>query len=605
MQTIVINLKRDLEKRQAFLDNNSRHLKDFVVADAVEGREISPDDLHRMGLKTNKNWRDPIRKRTLTHGEVGCFLSHRKAWGIAAETNEHVLVLEDDIELQGPIPDDLDDLCGDGLLYLHWYEMKQAGAKEDRPCYPYWTCAYVVSPTAAKELLAGNTIIPTDEYISYMSDRVALRSHKSELFKLTRTRSTTEPANHLDYFIDFKSHVLTVASDRSKADKLYASAAENGINILNLWPDGKQWNGGLQNYSTGGAVKLNLLRKHLQLLPAEDVVVFLDGYDTFITKPLEHIIRRYLAFNCEVLCQAERYAWPYKSLMWPPSHTPYRYLCSGVIIGRVRELRKILVDELIQPDLSDQFHLQQKYLSGLHDMKLDHEMYVSCTSDPHVEVKDGQLFNNLTSCTSCIMHGNGGPDQKKIFSSLYNDAFPPLPYFRVTDYKVIGDEMLLVNYKTAEQCQEWIDIAETYGTWAPHESDPHPTHDIDLNKLGLMEEAEDFFNRLAPLMHRYWSPTLHYHLRKAFMLKYSPDTQTGLTLHNDSAMITGSVKLNDDYEGAILRWPRQQISNADIPVGKMILFPGMVTHGHHVDQLTKGTKYSATFWTARFKGDRL
>ena len=605
MHTLVISLKRDLEKRQAFISNNSKHLLSFEVVDAVDGREITQDDIHRLGLKTNKNWRDPLRKRTLTHGEVGCFLSHRKAWEVAVATNEHLLILEDDIQLLGDLPDGLDDLCGDGLLYLHWYEMNKAGAKEDRPCYPYWTCAYVVSPAAAKELLTGKTIIPTDEYISYMSDRVELKSYDSGLIKLTRTPSTTEPANHGDYFIDFKSHVLTVASDRNKADKLYASAAENGIDILNLWPEGKQWNGGLQNFSTGGAVKLNLLRKHLQLLPAEDVVVFLDGYDTFFTRPLEHIIRRYLAFNCEVLCQAERYAWPYKCLMWPPSHTPYRYLCSGVIVGRVRELRKILVDELQSPDLSDQFHLQQKYLSGLYDMKLDHEMYVSCTSDVHVEVKDGQLFNNLTGCTSCIMHGNGGPDQKKLFSDLYNQAFPPLPYFRVTDYKVIGDEMLLVDYKSQEQCQEWIDLAETYGDWAPHEADPHPTHDIHLKKLGLMEEADDFFQRLAPLINRHWSPTKHYHLRKAFLLKYSPDTQTGLTLHNDSSMITGSVKLNDDYDGAILRWPRQQISNADIPVGKMILFPGMVTHGHHVDQLTRGTKYSATFWTARFKGDLL
>ena len=66
-----------------------------------------------------------------------------------------------------------------------------------------------------------------------------------------------------------------------------------------------------------------------------------------------------------------------------------------------------------------------------------------------------------------------------------------------------------------------------------------------------------------------------------------------------------SVKLNDDYEGATLYWPRQDVSNADIPIGKMILFPGMVTHGHYVSPLTSGTKYSATFWTARYKGDYL
>ena len=54
--------------------------------------------------------------------------------------------------------------------------------------------------------------------------------------------------------------------------------------------------------------------------------------------------------------------------------------------------------------------------------------------------------------------------------------------------------MLLVDYKNQEQCQEWIDLAETHGGWAPHEADPHPTHDIHLSKLGLMEEADDFFN---------------------------------------------------------------------------------------------------------------
>ena len=88
-------------------------------------------------------------------------------------------------------------------------------------------------------------------------------------------------------------------------------------------------------------------------------------------------------------------------------------------------------------------------------------------------------------------------------------------------------------------------------------------------------------------------------------MKYSSDTQLKLGLHTDSSQITGSVKLNDDYTGAVLHWPRQGVSNKDIPVGKMIVFPGMVTHGHYVDPLTSGTKYSATFWTARYKNEYL
>ena len=88
-------------------------------------------------------------------------------------------------------------------------------------------------------------------------------------------------------------------------------------------------------------------------------------------------------------------------------------------------------------------------------------------------------------------------------------------------------------------------------------------------------------------------------------MKYSEDTQKTLGLHTDASLVTGSVKLNNDYEGATLIFPRQGVTNKDIPVGKMILFPGQVTHGHHVDQLISGTKYSATFWSARYKGDLL
>jgi predicted 2-oxoglutarate/Fe(II)-dependent dioxygenase YbiX len=88
-------------------------------------------------------------------------------------------------------------------------------------------------------------------------------------------------------------------------------------------------------------------------------------------------------------------------------------------------------------------------------------------------------------------------------------------------------------------------------------------------------------------------------------MRYSMDTQRTLGHHTDASLVTGSVKLNDDYEGATLIFPRQNVTNRDIPVGKMILFPGQVTHGHYVDPLTSGTKYSATFWTARYNGDYL
>lgn len=606
MKTFVINLKRDTKKKESFLKNNSQYLPELQVFEAVDGRTVTHKKLLSMGLDTDKHWRDPLLKRTLTHGEVGCFLSHYALWKQCAEGTDHFLILEDDVVVQDDLPNDLVEKTGDGLLYLLWNEMRKAGAQPGRPCYPYWTCAYVLSPHAAQVLIENSLqIIPVDEFLSYVSDRVTLKSHTDHNIELRSLGSATEPSSHKDYFIDFNTHVLTVASDESKAQKLFESAERNNIQVTNIWPKDKVWEGGLTDYSTGGGVKLNLLREYIQDLPAHDLVVFTDAYDVFYNDDLDSIIRRYLCFKTEVLTQAESSNWPDKNSIWPPSHTPYRYLCSGVIIGRVRELKKMLTVNLSDAQ-SDQLYLQQLYLQRHFNIKLDHEMYIVSSGEDAVSINNGQLFNRVTNCFSSIYHGNGGPVQKKKFNDIYRKLYPQRNYLQIPGYKVIGNEMLLIDYKTPEQCQEWIDIAERHGGWNPHPADNFPSHDIHLKELDLMEEADDFFNVVVkPIIENYWRPMLHTHLRKAFAMKYSSDTQKTLGLHNDSSQVTGSVKLNDDYEGATLYWPRQKVSNKDIPVGKMVLFPGMVTHGHYVNELKSGTKYSATFWTARYKGEYL
>ena len=611
MRSYVINLKKSTGKLEAFKLNNSQYLPDLHVFEARDGSEITHAKLLELGFDTRKSWRDPLLKRTLTHGEVGCFLSHYLLWERCVEFNEPFLIFEDDVVVDREIPDNLAELADDGILYLLWNELipnKYPSNNEPtvKLAYPYWLAAYVVTPAAAKVLIESfKEIIPADEYVPFLGDRISLRGLKDSPVTLKSTGSTTEPKSRNDYFIDFKTHVVTIASDIDKADKLYESAKRHNIDVINLWPEGAVWNGGLQNFSTGGGVKANLLTEYIEGLPDDDLVILTDAYDVFFCDTTDEIVRRFLSFKCEVLFQAEQYNWPDESLMWPPTNTKYRYLCSGVIIGRVAELNHILAHGM-SDNQSDQLYYQHAYLSKRFNCKLDTEMYVSASNDSAIVAKNNQVFNPYTKCYSCIYHGNGGKEAKLHFNKLYRQIYPKRNYLSVSNYKIIGNEMLLIDYKTPDQCQEWIDISERHGGWSPHPDDLFPSHDIHLNELGLMEEAEAFFKQVAaPIMERHWKPMHHTHLRKAFTMKYSPETQKTLGLHNDSSMITGSVKLNDDYEGATLYWPRQKVDNKHIPVGKMILFPGQVTHGHYVDELTSGTKYSATFWTARYKGDYL
>ena len=350
------------------------------------------------------------------------------------------------------------------------------------------------------------------------------------------------------------------------------------------------------------------MKRALFSLPDHDVVLFTDAYDVFFTRDLDTIVGRFLGYKHEIVFSAEKSLWPDQSLRFPPSHTPYRYLNSGTFIGRVGELRRLFSDIIDDAD-DDQLYVQKRYLSGRYDIKLDVGCYIFQTHDEAAMVTDKGLFNPVTSCYPAVYHGNGGPGAKKHFDFLYSKAYPALKYAYVEpeNYTVIGQDMILIDFASESQCEELIERGEEIGSWNPHPDDRFPSHDIHLKLIpGLWEEISDHWNRVvAKVSGHYWPPSVHYHMRKAFLMKYSEDTQKTLGFHNDASLVTGSVKLNDNYTGGTLIWKRQEVSNIDIPVGKMILFPGQLTHGHFVTELTEGTKYSMTCWTARWKGDYL
>ena len=606
MKVRVISLKSRQDRRDLFTKNNGEFLveHDWAFVDAVDGSALTYQGLLAAGFDTDKQWRDPLLKRTLTKGEIGCFLSHWRLWEECAELDEPILVLEDDAYLKDHV--DISVMQDADLTYLTHKEMLPRGVIKNQVCYPYWTAAYLLTPHGARTLLntdADVSIIPVDEFLPRMTDRLLMTSvDLAGQIVRAKSGSNVEPKGHSSFIRDFTVHNLTCGDNPTRMTKL----TETNPDVRNILSS--PWEAGTMQ-GPGGGQKINEIRNYLDTnhVPDQDVIIFTDSFDVFFMRSIDEVVGRFLEMKSKVVFAAERFLWPDKSLRFPPVIGPYRYLNSGCFIGRAGELRRILADP-IENHHDDQLYLQKAFLSGKYQISLDTEQFIFMTHEPLLVIKKGQILNPITRCYGCVYHGNGGSDAKEQFDRFYTAVFPEKRYSNLStyDYREIGNEMLLVDFLTPTQCEEWIRIGEEHGGWNPHPADKVPSHDIHLKLLGLWDECESWWSKvLAPVFERYWKPTHHHHLRKAFLMKYSEDTQRTLGLHNDASLVTGSVKLNDNYEGATLIFPRQNVTNADIPPGKMIVFPGQLTHGHHVDRLESGTKFSATFWTARFKNDLL
>tara|TARA_R110000737_G_scaffold68488_1_gene96590 strand:+ start:67 stop:1941 length:1875 start_codon:yes stop_codon:yes gene_type:complete len=624
MKKFVINLDRRADRKEHFLNNNS--LSDVTWVPAVDGKELTIKVLNSIGVDTNRLWRDPFHNRKMTGGEIACFLSHRKAWTECANLNEPVMIFEDD----AVITSDFDEQYYNSLakeyefIYLSRSENEPESVKSvddmlEVPSYPYNLTAYIITPEAAKKILATNIlneIIPADEYIPLMLPQLkAVALKKNVAYQAGRDVLPTdvEPVNDADYFVDFTVHPITIGTDRMKCVPLNDSAALHSVYPKNLGTN-VDWKG-TDMSGIGGGHKVNLLRNLLKTLPDHDVVLFTDAYDVLYNAGIEEITTRYLGFNTKILFSAEADIWPDPSLAASFENHPnnlktkYQYLNSGTFIGQVGELKKMLDDSDVSDDGDDQLFYQKLFLSGKYDAKLDYEGYLFQCNEEEVSYDGFDLSNPITNCCPCIYHGNGGEQAKTKFDEIHTKISMNIPDLYLPTHNkidIIEDNMIVVDFMTQSQCEDLIAIADKHGGWGSLSYDKFPAQEIRFKELGLWNELEEHWKKnIYPVVERYWKPMEMYGLRDAFVMRYALDTQVSLSHHTDASMVTGSVKLNDDYEGADLVFHRQKISNKDIAVGRCILFPGMVTHGHECLELIKGTKYSLTMWSSRYPGDIL
>ncbi|XP_058015603.1 inactive glycosyltransferase 25 family member 3 [Ahaetulla prasina] len=196
-EVFLINLARRPDRRQRMLEALSELEIDPLVVDAIDGRALNSSSIKKLGVDLLPGYYDPFSGRTLTKGEVGCFLSHHRVWKEIVEKGlEKSLILEDDIRFEAyfkrrllKMMDELERTQLDWeLIYLG---RKQVNSDKEEavaeipnlvvPEYSYWTLAYVLSRRGAQKLIEAqplSKILPVDEFLPIMYDK-----HPNEDYK--------------------------------------------------------------------------------------------------------------------------------------------------------------------------------------------------------------------------------------------------------------------------------------------------------------------------------------------------------------------------------------------------------------------------------------
>ncbi|NWU62568.1 GT253 glycosyltransferase, partial [Pterocles burchelli] len=196
-EIFLINLLRRPDRRRRMLAS----LRELEIAprvvDAVDGSTLNSSDIKMLGVDLLPGYYDPFSGRTLTKGEVGCFLSHYGVWKeIVSRGLERSVVFEDDVRFEAAFPARLQRLMEElegaqrdwDLIYLG---RKQVNVEDEEPVegvrnlvvagYSYWTLAYAISCRGAQKLLAAEPLskmLPVDEFLPIMYDK-----HPNEDYK--------------------------------------------------------------------------------------------------------------------------------------------------------------------------------------------------------------------------------------------------------------------------------------------------------------------------------------------------------------------------------------------------------------------------------------
>jgi len=174
----------------------------------------------------------------------------------------------------------------------------------------------------------------------------------------------------------------------------------------------------------------------------------------------------------------------------------------------------------------------------------------------------------------------------------------------------IHQDIVMTPFYTEKFCDELVDICKFYkNRFAPYirytmdisnkHSNTSPWDTLFFSRISqiLFEDfCAHYQKHICPVLEKVFFPEVISGWFSPMIIKYSRKGQQ-VDLHNDTSRFTLNVKLNTDFTGCHVEFPRQNWNNKKLPKGWCMIWPSRVTHPHRAAPLKKGTKYTLSSWT--------
>ena len=131
----ILSLKRATHRRDHMMNEMHKiECRNHVFIDAIDGKTVNLDKL----IKANKLVKIPCKNRYMTQGEIGCLMSHEKAWMLIRDSTRPSIVIEDDTVFANNAKDILRNICH--TVPADWdciYFFSQFGINSKKQCDKY------------------------------------------------------------------------------------------------------------------------------------------------------------------------------------------------------------------------------------------------------------------------------------------------------------------------------------------------------------------------------------------------------------------------------------------------------------------------------------